>query len=304
MGSKLLNTDPNPSIRSTSPGRARRPRWQIKDEVLDPNSGTLVMGVVNTTPDSFSDGGRFLDEDRAVTHGLALWEQGAHLVDVGGESTRPGGAEIAEDDELRRVIGVVGRLAAAGVRVSIDTSKPGVAAEAIDAGAVVVNDVSALEAEGMAELSAATGVGVVLMHKRGDPGTMQIDPTYDDVLAEVVDYLRSRMAAAEAAGVSRKVLAIDPGIGFGKNLAHNLTLLGGLPTLAAQGVPVLVGTSRKAFLGALTGRPVEERDAITAVSAAICALNGASIVRVHDVRSTREALSLADAMVKQVGDDR
>ena len=263
------------------------------------------MGVVNATPDSFSDGGRFTDEDRAVDHGLRLRDQGAHLVDVGGESTRPGAGDVDETEELRRVIGVVGRLASAGVLVSIDTSKPRVAAEAIEAGAVVVNDIAALEARGMAEMCATAGVGVVLMHRRGNPRTMQVDPTYTDVVREVGDYLRARIAAVEGAGVERAAIAIDPGIGFGKTTAHNLALLNGLPAFAAEGVPVLVGASRKAFLGALTGRPVEERDAVTAVSAAICALGGASIVRVHDVRLTRDALALADAMVRQmdVGDD-
>lgn len=284
-----------------------RRRWHVRGAVLDPNEGTLLMGVVNATPDSFSDGGRFLDEDGAVAHGLRLREQGAHLVDVGGESTRPGAEEVDEAEELRRVIGVVARLSAGGVRVSINTSKPKVAVEAIEAGAVVVNDVAALEAEGMAELCAAAGVGVVLMHMRGNPRTMQLHPTYDDVVGEVRDYLRQRIEAGEAAGVDMRAMAIDPGIGFGKTIAHNLALLNGLPTLAAENVPVLVGISRKAFLGALTGRAIDERDVVTAVSAGICVMNGASIVRVHDVPMTRDALALADAMVREMGegdDDR
>ena len=260
------------------------------------------MGVVNATPDSFSDGGRFLHEDRAVAHGLRLRDQGAHLVDVGGESTRPGADKVEEAEELRRVVGVVERLAARDVRVSINTSKPKVAAEAVAAGAVVVNDVTAFEAEGMAEVCASSRVGVVLMHIRGNPRTMQKDPIYDDVVGEIRRYLRHRIAAGEAAGVDRRAMAIDPGIGFGKTIAHNLALLNGLPVLAADGVPVLVGTSRKAFLGALTGRSVEERDVVTAVSSGICAMNGASIVRVHDVATTRDALALADAMVRQMGD--
>ena len=279
----------------------------MRGEVLDPNRGTLIMGVVNATPDSFSDGGRFIVEDRAVEHGLRLRDQGAHLVDVGGESTRPGATDVDETEELRRVIGVVERLSEVGVPVSIDTSKPTVAAEAIEAGAVVVNDVAALEAEGMPELCASAGVGVVLMHRRGSPRTMQVDPTYTDVVGEVGAYLRARIGVVEGAGVERGAIAIDPGIGFGKTTAHNLALLNGLPALAAEGVSVLVGTSRKAFLGALTGRPVEDRDAVSAVSAAICALGGASIVRVHDVARTRDALALADAIVREMGngdDDR
>lgn len=277
----------------------KRPCWRIGGgEVLDPNRGTLIMGILNATPDSFSDGGRYLSEKAAVERGLQLREEGAHLVDVGGESTRPGAEEVEEAEELRRVIGVVGRLAAEGVRVSINTSKPRVAERCIEAGAAAVNDVSALEADGMAGLCADAGVGVVLMHMRGSPRTMQIGPVYGDVLGEVRGYLRSRIEAAAAAGVDPKAAAIDPGIGFGKTLEHNLALLAGLADLASEGAPVLVGASRKAFLGALTGRPVEERDGVTAASSAVCALYGASIVRVHDAAATRDALLLADAIVR------
>ena len=280
----------------------KRPRWRIGGGVvLDPGEGTLMMGVVNATPDSFSDGGRFLSLERAVARGLRLWEQGAHLVDVGGESTRPGAREVEEVEELRRVAGVVERLAAAGVPVSINTSKPKVAERCIEAGAAVVNDVAALEADGMAGLCASAGVGVVLMHMRGNPRTMQRDPFYDDVVGEVRGYLRSRVEAAAAAGVGRRAIAVDPGIGFGKTIDHNLALLAGLPGLAAEGAPVLVGASRKAFLGALTGRSVEDRDGITAVSSGICAMYGASIVRVHDIPATRDALALADAIVRADG---
>lgn len=277
----------------------KRPCWRIGGgEVLDPNQGTLIMGILNATPDSFSDGGRYLSEQAAVERGLQLREEGAHLVDVGGESTRPGAEEVEEAEELRRVIGVVGRLAAEGVRVSINTSKPGVAERCIEAGAAAVNDVAALEADGMAGLCAAAGVGVVLMHMRGNPRTMQIDPVYRDAAGEVRRYLRARMEAAVAAGVDAQAVAVDPGLGFGKTLDHNLALLAGLPDLAGEGAPVLVGASRKAFLGALTGRPVGERDGVTAVSSAVCALYGASIVRVHAAAATRDALLLADAIVQ------
>ena len=255
------------------------------------------MGVVNVTPDSFSDGGRCLSEDSAVAMGLQMWRQGAHLVDVGGESTRPGAAEVSEQEEFGRVVGVVARLASAGVPVSIDTSKPGVAEAAIEAGAVVLNDVTALEDPAMARLCASAGVGVVLMHMQGSPRTMQVDPRYADVVAEVREYLRRRIGAATAAGVDRRAIVIDPGIGFGKTLHHNLALLNGLPDLAGLGRPVLVGASRKAFLGALTDRSVEERDGVTAVASGIGAILGASVMRVHDVPSTRDALALADAMV-------
>ena len=275
----------------------RRPRWHVRGAVLDPNRGTIIMGVVNVTPDSFSDGGRCLSEDSAVAMGLRMWRQGAHIVDVGGESTRPGAAEVSERAELGRVAGVVARLASAGVPVSIDTSKPGVAEAAIEAGAAVLNDVTALEDPAMARLCASAGVGVVLMHMQGNPRTMQVDPYYADVVAEVGEYLRGRIGAATAAGVDRRAIAIDPGIGFGKTLHHNLALLNGLPDLAGLGRPVLVGASRKAFLGALTDRSVEERDGVTAVASGIGALLGASVMRVHDVPSTRDALALADAMV-------
>lgn len=273
--------------------------------MLDPNRGTLIMGILNATPDSFSDGGRYLSEKAAVEQGLLLREQGADVVDVGGESTRPGAEEVGEAEELGRVIGVVERLSGEGVRVSINTSKPRVAERCIEAGAVAVNDVAALESDGMAGLCASAGVGVVLMHMRGNPRTMQIDPVYRDAPGEVRGYLRMRMEAAAAAGVDPQAVAVDPGIGFGKNLEHNLALLAGLADLASDGPPVLVGASRKAFLGALTGRPVGERDGVTAVSSAICALYGASIVRVHDVAATRDALLLADAIVRagSIGED-
>jgi len=281
----------------------KRPGWHVRDTVLDPNQSTIIMGIVNATPDSFSDGGRFLVEDAAVAQGERLFDDGAHIVDVGGESTRPGAAAVGEAEELRRVIGVVTRLTASGVPVSINTSKPGVAAAAIGAGAAVVNDVKALEAEGMVDLCAATGVGVVLMHMQGDPRTMQRNPTYGDVVADVGEYLRARIRVAESSGIDRRAIAIDPGIGFGKTLDHNLALLNGLPALAAIGVPVLVGASRKAFLGTLSGLPVEERDVVTAVSSGICVMNGASIVRVHDAGLTRDAVALADAMVRRMGED-
>ncbi len=274
-----------------------RPRWHVRGAVLDPNQGTVIMGVVNATPDSFSDGGRCLSEDSAVALGLRMWRQGAHIVDVGGESTRPGAAEVSEEEELGRVVGVVARLASAGVLVSIDTSKPGVAEAAIDAGAAVLNDITALEDPEMARVCASAGVGVVLMHMRGNPRTMQVDPYYADVVTEVGEYLRGRIGAATAAGVDRHAIAVDPGIGFGKTLHHNLALLNGLPDLAGLGRPVLVGASRKAFLGALTDRSVEERDSVTAVASGIGAMLGASVMRVHDVPSTRDALALADAMV-------
>ena len=205
------------------------------------------MGVVNVTPDSFSDGGRFYGADDAIREGLAQRSNGADIVDVGGESTRPGATEVSADEERRRIVPVITELVAEGVLVSVDTSKPSVASAAIDAGAVVVNDVSGFRADGMAEVCAAAGVGVVLMHMQGDPRTMQLDPTYKDVVSEVRDYLESRIEHVVGSGVDANRVAIDPGIGFGKTLEHNLELLNGLPSLSELGMPVLVGTSRKGF---------------------------------------------------------
>jgi dihydropteroate synthase len=256
------------------------------------------MGIVNVTPDSFSDGGNFLDPQKAIGQGLRLAEAGADLVDVGGESTRPGAAGVAADEELRRVLPVVAGLAGEGLAVSIDTAKAEVAAQAIEAGAEVVNDVTAFGDPEMSGLVSASQAGVVLMHMRGTPRTMQADPRYDDVVAEVCDFLVERAAAAERAGVERDRIAIDPGLGFGKTVDHNLRLLSELSTLAGTGYPVMVGTSRKSFLGRLTG--IEDpalRDLATAVSVALAAERGASIFRVHDVASSREALAVLTAIV-------
>ncbi|MXZ07724.1 MAG: dihydropteroate synthase [Acidimicrobiia bacterium] len=258
------------------------------------------MGIVNTTPDSFSDGGKYQAADKAVAHGHRMWHQGAHLIDVGGESTRPGSSPVSTKEEIGRVEKVVAELAGAGVRVSIDTSKPQVAGAAFEAGAVVLNDVSALENPAMVELCAARGVGVVLMHKQGDPQTMQVEPVYEDVVSEVKEYLRQRISAVTEGGVAHSAIVVDPGIGFGKTTAHNLALLAALPRLADLGRPILVGVSRKAFLGTLTGLPVEDRDGITSVASGLCALLGASILRVHDVPSTKAALALADAIGEEV----
>jgi dihydropteroate synthase len=227
--------------------------WRVRGRTLSTADGTLIMGVVNVTPDSFSDGGAFLDPARAVRHGLDLVAAGAHLVDVGGESTRPGAGPVPVAEERSRVVPVIAELAAAGVVVSVDTAKPEVAAAAIDAGAAVVNDVTALADPEMARLAAAAGVGVVLMHMQGTPRTMQDEPRYDDVVAEVTEVLVGRAAAAVAAGVAREAVCIDPGIGFGKTSEHNLALLAGLPALTGTGYPVMVGASRKSFLGTLLG---------------------------------------------------
>lgn len=281
--------------------RPARPAWRVRGGLLDPGRAALIMGVVNVTPDSFSDGGRFFSPARAAAQGRRLREEGAHIIDVGGASTRPGAEEVAEAEELRRVAEVVRELAAEGALVSIDTSRPRVAEACLEAGAAAVNDVTALAADGMARVCAEAGAGVVLMHMQGDPRTMQIRPRYGEVVTEVRDFLRSAAAAAEEAGVDRRAIAIDPGIGFGKTLSHNLELLAGLGSLAADGRPVAVGVSRKSFLGRITGRPVEDRDTASAAAAALAVRNGASVIRTHNAAAAVDAAAVAYAMVEASG---
>jgi dihydropteroate synthase len=248
----------------------------------------LVMGVLNVTPDSFSDGGRFLDPDHAVAHGMALAAQGADVVDVGGESTRPGANPVAEDEERRRIVPVVAALAP-HVRVSVDTSKPSVARAAVEAGATLVNDVTA----SLQEVAADLGVGWVAMHMQGTPASMQAAPSYGDVVAEVRDFVVARAEAARAAGVGE--VWVDPGIGFGKRPEHNLSLLRHLDVFVATGFPVVVGTSRKAFLGLLAGGAgPEDRVEGSVATATLAAVAGASMVRVHDVAETVAALRLLE----------
>lgn len=267
----------------------------------------VVMGVVNTTPDSFSDGGVHLDPERAIASGLSMWEAGARLVDVGGESTRPGSEPVPLEVELDRVLPVVSGLAEAGVAVSIDTSKPAVARAAIEAGAVVVNDVTGLANAGMRSVCANTGVGVVIMHMLGTPRSMQSDPTYDDVVADVSSYLSDRARLAEAEGIDRRCIAIDPGIGFGKTIDHNLTLLRSVDKLVAVGYPVVIGASRKRFLASILEPirgdvPPEARDAATLGVVAFAIAAGARVVRVHTVPAAVEVATTVDAIVS--GDGR
>ena len=257
-----------------------------------------LMGVVNVTPDSFSDGGLFLDADAAVSHGRDLLAQRADILDVGGESTRPGAEPVNEDEELRRVLPVVERLTGEGARVSIDTAKAGVARAALDAGAEIVNDVTAFRGDpGMAGLVAQRGVSCVLMHMLGEPRTMQDDPRYDDVVSDVRAFLEERLAFAVAEGVEEDRIWLDPGIGFGKTLEHNLELIRRLDEIVAIGRPVVVGTSRKSFLGRLTGRPERERAAATVATNVMAFERGASVFRVHDVAESRDALTVAAATV-------
>ncbi len=255
----------------------------------------LVMGIVNATPDSFSDGGAYDPSARALT----LQADGADWIDVGGESTRPGAAPVAEAEEQARVVPVIRALAARGAtRISIDTRKPAVARAAVAAGAAMWNDVSALTAPGAAETCAELACDVVLMHMRGEPRTMQIEPTYDDVAKEVVDYLAARAEAAMAAGVLRGRIWLDPGIGFGKTATHNLILLARLDGLVALGFPVVVGASRKAFMRAVApfAERAEDRIGGSLAIALVAALAGVAMIRVHDVRETRQALAMAKAI--------
>jgi dihydropteroate synthase len=260
-----------------------------------------VMGVLNVTPDSFSDGGRYLENDAAVEHGVELIDAGAAIVDIGGESTRPGAEPVGADEERRRVVPVIEALAASGreVEISIDTSKASVAAAAVDAGATLVNDVTALRGDpAMAELVAERGVECCLMHMLGEPRTMQVDPRYDDVVSDVKAFLEERMAAAVRAGVAEERILLDPGIGFGKTLEHNLELLDRLSEIVALGRPVVIGTSRKSFLGRLTGREDPgERIAGTIATNVLAYERGARVFRVHDVTPVLDALRVTAATV-------
>src|SRR5688572_12318137 len=260
-----------------------------------------VMGVVNVTPDSFSDGGEFLDAERAVEHGRELAAEGADILDVGGESTRPGAEAVSAGDELARVEPVVAALAGAGgpgVPVSIDTSKRAVAEAALDAGAAIVNDVTALHGDPeMAALCAERECELVLMHMLGDPRTMQEDPSYDDVVDDVRAFLSERIELAVSEGVTQERIWVDPGIGFGKTVEHNLGLIARLGELRELGRPIVFGSSRKSFIGKLTGAPVDQRLGGTIGSNVIAYANGAEVLRVHDVGPMRQALTVADAIL-------
>jgi dihydropteroate synthase len=261
----------------------------------------LIMGVVNVTPDSFSDGGRFLDADAAVEHGLTLTAEGADILDIGGESTRPGADPVGADEELRRVVPVIERLARSGqARLSIDTTKAGVARAALEAGACLVNDVSALRFDpDMAALVAETGAGCCLMHMLGEPRTMQENPRYEDVVSDVKAFLEERLAFAVGEGIDEERVWLDPGIGFGKTVEHNLELLRRLDEIVAIGRPVVVGTSRKSFLGKLVGgRGEGERLPGTIATNVLALERGASVFRVHDVAPNADALAVATATVR------
>jgi len=259
-------------------------------------SRPLVMGVLNVTPDSFSDGGRFADREQALSHARRMRDDGADIIDIGGESSRPGAESVAEGVELSRVLPLVEALAAEGIPVGVDTRKPAVMQAAIAAGAAMINDIAALREPGAIEACAQGGIGVCLMHMQREPRTMQAAPAYADVVSEVRDFLLTRARVCIDAGIARERIAIDPGFGFGKTLAHNLALLRALGTLAATGYPVVAGLSRKASLGEITGRSVDERMPASLAAALSAVARGAAIVRVHDVRATVDALKVWSAV--------
>ena len=263
----------------------------------------LIMGVVNVTPDSFSDGGHYLRQDAAVDHARRLIDEGADLLDIGGESTRPGAAAVSLDEERRRVLPVLEALASAGVPLSVDTQKPELMRDAVAAGAAMINDVNGFEAADALAAVSGGNSAICIMHKQGSPQTMQQAPRYGDVVTEVGRYLQARVAAAEAAGIARERIVIDPGFGFGKTLEHNLALLSDLGRIAASGIPVLAGLSRKSMIGALTGREVGERVFGSVAAALIAAQNGAAILRVHDVAATRDALAVWNAVESNKNND-
>ena len=276
------------------------PVWRVGERAFDCSERTLVMGILNVTPASFSDGGRFLDRASAISHATRMVDDGADMLDVGGESTRPGSTPVSMDEELERVHPVIHRLAELhpAVPISIDTRKARVAAEALDAGATIVNDVSGGADPAMFEVVRGRDAAVVLMHMRGDPTTMQEAPQYDDVVGEVHEYLRQRIEAAELAGIDPERIAIDPGIGFGKDLDHNLELMHGVGSFLDLGRPLLVGPSRKRFIGTILDLPEEERVEGTVGAVVWMVARGAHLVRVHDVKEVVRAVRVSDAIAR------
>jgi dihydropteroate synthase len=279
------------------------PLWRVGERAFDCSERTLVMGILNVTPDSFSDGGRFLDRATAIAHATRMIDDGADILDVGGESTRPGSTPVSADEELERVHPVIQRLAQLhpAVPISIDTRKADVAAEALDAGATIVNDVSGGADPAMFDVVRDREAAVVLMHMQGDPPTMQEAPHYDDVVGEVHEYLRQRIEAAELAGIDPERISVDPGIGFGKDLDHNLELMRGVDAFLDLGRPVVVGPSRKKFIGTILDLPEEERVEGTVGAVVWMVARGAHLVRVHDVREVVRAVRVSDAIARGGG---
>jgi dihydropteroate synthase len=273
-------------------------QWRCRHRVIDLTE-PVVMGILNVTPDSFSDGGRYATPDAALDRAAFMVEEGAGILDVGGESTRPGAVAVEEALEIERVVPVVERIARTlDVAISIDTSKPGVMAAATAAGACIVNDVYALRAPGAREWAAGAGAGVCLMHMQGEPRTMQHSPAYQDVVAEVCAFLSAQRHACRGAGIAPDAIVLDPGLGFGKGLEHNLALLKALPQIAALGSPLLVGVSRKSFIGRILGRQIGERMAGGLGLAALAVSMGARIIRSHDVGPTRDAIRMVSAVMQ------
>lgn len=271
--------------------------WDLRNSSLDLTQG-VVVGILNVTPDSFSDGGQYVDPDVAVAHGLKMWAQGAALIDVGGESTRPGSKPVPAQVELERVVPVVTALAQQGVRVSVDTSKPEVARDALAHGAEAINDHTGLANTELLELVVETACGVVVMHMKGTPADMQLEPSYEDVVGDVVGFLAQRTSVAVDAGLAPGRICLDPGIGFGKNLAHNLRLLTSLGEITDLGYPLMLGTSRKRFLATITGEDsLTARDQATAITTALGFASGARVFRVHNVEASRRALAAVAANV-------
>ena len=273
-------------------------QWRCQDRVID-LSRPVVMGILNVTPDSFSDGGRYAGTEAALDRAAAMVAEGAAILDIGGESTRPGAEAVTEATENERVLPVIERIARSlDVAISIDTSKPGVMAAAAAAGACIVNDVYALRAPGAHEFAAKARVGVCLMHMQGEPRTMQQHPEYQNVVAEVGAFLSREREICIAAGIAPEAIALDPGLGFGKGLDHNMTLLKGLPEIVALGSPVLVGVSRKSFIGRILDRPVQERLAGGLGLASLAVSMGARIIRTHDVAGTSDAIRMVSAVLQ------
>lgn len=277
-------------------------KWLCAGRQLD-LSEPLIMGIVNVTPDSFSDGGRYAGTPEAIAHGLELLEQGADILDIGGESTRPGAAEVTEQEELERVVPVVEALAKTGAVISVDTSKAGVIREAVKAGAHIINDVRALQEPGALEAAAQTNAGICLMHMQGTPATMQKNIAYGNLLQEVERFLLDRAQCAQSAGIARERICLDYGFGFGKTVDQNFELLANTDYFARLPYPILVGLSRKSSLGAVVGRDVSDRLIASVTGALIAAQRGAGIVRVHDVAATRDAFKIWHMTVSKTHKD-
>ena len=273
-------------------------RWKVGGNTLDLTHRALLMGVLNVTPDSFSDGGEFFAAEAAIKHGLAMARRGADIIDVGGESTRPGSKPVSPNDEMGRVLPVIEQLAAqVSIPISIDTSKAAVARAALDAGAVIINDVSGGRADPeMFALAAERKVSLILMHMQGTPQTMQLAPAYNDVVNEVADFFRQRYEAAVRSGIDPMCIAFDPGIGFGKTVAHNLELLANLPRLRVENRPLVVGVSKKSFLGKLSDLPADRASATVALTS-LLRERGARVLRVHDVAPNAHALRITEALL-------